>query len=195
MASFRPADGVWLDVSGQAPSPSKDFNQFIINTTEVIWRTWKITLRNDYRRLAPGEIKESHEDFTYDDRMQFDVGRVFGEATLEYAKEVCKGNIDFLVRMPRPLLIYMVSYLELEDIAALSQTCKLMYDICNTEALWEQIYETHCDTVTDEMRSLAHEMGWKRMFFTNKLQLQVKLRRHQQKRDSPDGGTTFLTDS
>ena len=47
------------------------------------------------------------------------------------------------------------------------------WQICNTEALWEQIYEAHCDTVTDEMRSLAHEMGWKRMFFTNKLQLQV----------------------
>ncbi|XP_071798573.1 F-box only protein 36-like [Asterias amurensis] len=195
MASLLPADGVLFEASNQAPPPSKDFNQLIIQRQEVIWRTWKITLRNDYRRLAPGEVKESHEDFTFDDRMQFDVGRVFDECTLNYALELCRGNIDYLVRMPRPLLIYMVSYLELEDIAALSQTSKLMYDICNTEALWEQIYQNHCDTVTDEMRSLAHEMGWKRMFFTNKLQLQVKLRRHQNKQETPEGGTTFLTDA
>ena len=44
--------------------------EFILFVSQVIWRTWKITLRNDYRRLAPGEVKESHEDFTFDDRMQ-----------------------------------------------------------------------------------------------------------------------------
>ena len=56
----------------------------------------------------------------------------------------------------------------------LSLSLSLSIQLCGAEALWEQIYETHCGTtVTDEMKSLAEEMGWKKMFFTNKLQLQV----------------------
>ncbi|PIK33114.1 putative F-box only protein 36-like [Apostichopus japonicus] len=150
--------------------------------------------RNDYKRLMPSELKAPLEDFEHDERLQFDIGRIFGENTLEYAKRLCKGQVDYLMRMSKPLLIYLTSFLELEDVAHLSQTCKFMYEICSAEALWEQIFHHHCDTVTEEMTSLALDMGWKQMFFTNKLQLQVKLRRHQQKRASPDGGTTFLTE-
>ncbi|XP_072033689.1 F-box only protein 36-like [Amphiura filiformis] len=196
MASLLPKDGILLDISNQAPSPSKDFHQFeILKNDLVIWRTWRITLRNDYKRLSPGEVKESHEDFTYDEKMQFDVKRVFGEHILEYALSLCHGNLDYIVRMPKPLLIYLASHLDLHSVARLSQTNKLMYEICNMEALWEQIYATHCDTVTDEMRSLAHDVGWKKMFFTNKLQLQVQLRRHQQRMTSPDSGNTSNNNS
>ncbi|KAJ8030258.1 F-box only protein 36 [Holothuria leucospilota] len=229
MASLLPSNGVLFDIQGQAPSPSKDFVQFIITLKETqsvyldqltsavwripylgwttkslritmlhndqtIWRSWRITLRNDYKRLLPSEQKEPVEDFAHDERLQFDVGKTFGDNILEYARRLCKGQIDYLVRMPKPLQIYIASFLDLEDVAMLSQTCKAMYEICSAEALWEQIFHHHCDTVTDEMTSLALDMGWKQMFFTNKLQLQVKLRRHQQKRTSPDGGSTFITE-
>ncbi|XP_063963322.1 F-box only protein 36-like [Lytechinus pictus] len=196
MASLLPKDGVLLDLTGQAPPPSKNFHEFKITTTEVIWRTWVITLRNDAKRLSPGENIEPLEDFQHDERMQFDVSKVFGEGVLNYTMLLSKGCFDYIMRVPKPLMLYMCSFLELEDIARLSQTCKSFYELCSAEALWEQIYETHCGTaVTDEMRSLAEEMGWKKMFFTNKLQLQVKLRRHQQRIQSPDSGTrAFLTE-
>ncbi|XP_001187528.1 F-box only protein 36-like [Strongylocentrotus purpuratus] len=198
MASLLPKDGVLLDITGQAPAPSKNFNEFKITTSEVIWRTWVITLRNDAKRLSPGATVEPLEDFQYDDRMQFDVGNVFGQGTLDYATLLSQGVFDYIMRVPQPLMLYMLSFLELEDIARMSQTCKAFYELCGAEALWEQIYETHCGTtVTDEMKSLAEEMGWKKMFFTNKLQLQVKLRRHTQRIKSPDpsaAGRAFLTE-
>ncbi|XP_071950645.1 F-box only protein 36-like [Antedon mediterranea] len=194
--SLLPSNGVLVELSGQAPSPSKDFHQFTISTSNTIWRTWNITLRNDYRRLNPTESRQPAEDFAYDERLQYDVRRVFGNNTLEYVKNLCLGQIDYLARLPTPLLIYLVSFLELEDVASLAQTSKQFYEVCNNDSLWERIYEVHCDTVTDEMRSLAEQLGWKKMFFTNKLQLQVQLRRQRIK--SPDGegrnGDTFITD-
>ncbi|XP_071501318.1 F-box only protein 36-like [Diadema antillarum] len=195
MASLLPKDGVLLDITGQAPSPSKDFHQFVVTTKHTIWRTWRITLRNDAKRLNPSESTDPLEDFQYDDRLQFEVGRVFGTRVKDYAVMLSQGLVDYIMRMPKPLLLYMCSFLDLEDVSRLSGTCKLFYEICNAEALWEQIYERHCDTVTEEMKSLAEELGWKQMFFTNKLQLQVKLRRHQQRITSPDSGTrAFLTE-
>ncbi|XP_070537938.1 F-box only protein 36-like [Ptychodera flava] len=187
-------DRILLDLSGQAPSPLKDFHQLLVTKDEVIWRWWKISLRND-KKVAPGEVRESHEDFVYDDRMHSEVRRVFGESWLEYTKNLCKGNIDYIVRMPKPLLILMASYLDLEDIASLAQTCKTFREVCNSDTLWERIYEDHSDTVTDEIRELAKDISWRELFFTNKLQLQVKLRRkrEQSAKSKSSKDNVFLT--
>ena len=58
-----------------------------------------------------------------------DVKRVFGEHICDYAVGLCRGDLDYLVRMPMPLLIYMVSFMDLHTVARLSQTSKLMYDV------------------------------------------------------------------
>lgn len=46
---------------------------------------------------------------------------VFGGSTLEHIFNLCRGNFDFLVRLPDALLLYIVSFLDLEDIARLTQ--------------------------------------------------------------------------
>ena len=54
-----------------------------------------------------------------------------------------------------------------------------MLQICNSDDLWEVLYKDHMGAdheVGDELRSLAEAVGWKKLFFTNKLQLQVALR-------------------
>ncbi|XP_077987982.1 F-box only protein 36-like [Glandiceps talaboti] len=186
--------GVILDLTGQAPSPLKDFHQLQITQQEVIWRWWKISLRND-KKVAPGEVRESHDDFLYDDRTQSEVRRVFGERVLDYCKNICDGNIDYIVRLPKPLLFLLASYLEIEDVLSLAQTCKVFRDICSSDTLWEQIYTDHTDTVTDEVRSLARDDGgWKQLFFTDKLRLQVKLRRKRSAEAKSSGQQAFLTD-
>ena len=57
------------------------------------------------------------------------VKNVFGQHVLDYALGICRGNIDYIVRLPKPLLIYLVSFLDLHSVARLSQTCKLMYEV------------------------------------------------------------------
>uniref|UniRef100_A0A8C6ZM66 F-box protein 36 n=1 Tax=Nothoprocta perdicaria TaxID=30464 RepID=A0A8C6ZM66_NOTPE len=150
-----------LERRGQAPAPSKDFCQLLVTRRQVVFRWWRISLRNECREARPGEIKESHEDFLDDSSLQ--------------------SKFDFLERLPVPLLLYIISFLELEDIARLSQVSHRLKMICNSNALWEGIVENLCDTITPEMRDLAQEMGWKQLFFTNRLQLQLQLRRRRQK--------------
>lgn len=37
---------------------------------QVIWRWWRISLRNDCRNSKPGEMKESHQDYLDDSQLQ-----------------------------------------------------------------------------------------------------------------------------
>ncbi|KAJ1088470.1 hypothetical protein NDU88_001627 [Pleurodeles waltl] len=146
----------------------------------VILRWWKISLRSEFRDARPGEFRESHQDFLDDTSLQAQVAIVFGGNTLKYVLSLCRGNFDFLERLPKSLLLNIITFLDLEDIARLSQTSRTFQKICNSEQLWEKIVESLCDTITPAMRELAKERGWKQIFFTNKLQLQMQLRRRRQ---------------
>ncbi|XP_042652088.1 F-box only protein 36 isoform X1 [Tyto alba] len=198
-----------FEVRGQAPAPSKDLCQLLVTRREVvhllplllsvlgnlrsnstfalpkvIFRWWKISLRNEFRESRPGEIKESQEDFLDDSSLHIQVAIVFGAKVLEHVLNLCRGNYDFLERLPVPLLLYIISFLDLEDIARLSQVSRRFEMICNSNVLWENIVENLCDTITSEMKELAQEVGWKQFFFTNRLQLQLQLRRRRQKQDA-----------
>uniref|UniRef100_A0A7M4E0N3 F-box protein 36 n=1 Tax=Crocodylus porosus TaxID=8502 RepID=A0A7M4E0N3_CROPO len=164
MASLLP-DKLFEELR-QAPAPSKDFYQVLVTRSQVIFRWWKISLRSEFRESKPGEIKESHEDFLDDPSLQ--------------------SNFDFLERLPDPLLLNIISFLGLEDIARLSQVSHRFETICNCDTLWEKIVQNLCDTITPEMRALAQEVGWKRFFFTSKLQLQLQIRRRRQKQDNSE---------
>uniref|UniRef100_A0A8C3XMQ0 F-box protein 36 n=1 Tax=Chelydra serpentina TaxID=8475 RepID=A0A8C3XMQ0_CHESE len=108
---------------------------------------------------------------------------IFGANILEHIFNLCRGDFDFLERLPESLLLYIISFLELEDIARLSQVSHRFKTICNSDTLWEKIVQNLCGAITPEMRALAQEVGWKQFFFTNKLQLQLQLRRRRQKQD------------
>ncbi|XP_071668613.1 F-box only protein 36 isoform X2 [Patagioenas fasciata] len=157
---------VLFETRGQAPAPSKDFCQLLVTRRQVIFRWWKISLRSESRESRPGATYASHEDFLQNSSLQ--------------------SKYDLLERLPVALLVYIISFLDLEDIARLSQVSRKLKMVCNSNALWENIVKNLCDTITPEMKELAQEIGWKQFFFTNKLQLQVQLRRRRQKQDARD---------
>lgn len=97
---------------------------------------------------------------------------------------MCEGKFDFLERLSDNLLLSIISYLDLEDIARLSQTSRRFAKLCTSDQLWEPIVESACDNITPDMRALAEEMGWRQMFFTNKLQLQRQIRKRKQREGS-----------
>uniref|UniRef100_A0A452UR87 F-box only protein n=1 Tax=Ursus maritimus TaxID=29073 RepID=A0A452UR87_URSMA len=155
MASWLPE--TLFEIVGQGPAPSKDYYQLLVTRSQVIFRWWKISLRSEYRSTKPGEAKESHEEFLDNSHLQ--------------------GKFDFLERLSDKLLLNIISYLDLEDIARLSQTSRRFAQLCTSDKLWETIVQSACDTVTPDMRALAEDIGWRQMFFTNKLQLQRQLQR------------------
>ncbi|XP_060089735.1 F-box only protein 36-like [Heteronotia binoei] len=123
----------------QAPSPSKDFHHLTVTKNEVIWKSWRISFRPNQERNCPREIKKLHKDFVMDDQLHKQLRSIFGKKMLDYVLNLCQGHYDFLVRMPESLIIYILSFLSVEDIGQLSKTCKKFRQLCNTEEFWETI--------------------------------------------------------
>lgn len=173
--------GTLFEMSAQAPPPSKDYYQLLVTNSMVIWRCWRISLRSESRNVHPSEEKNTYQDFLDDLNLQVHVSVIFGNGILKYVCGLCQQQFDYLERLPKDLLLSVILCLELEDIARLSQTSKAFKKICNSDELWENIVLRYCDTITSEMRALAFDVGWKEIFFTNKLQLQKKIYRRRQK--------------
>ncbi|XP_062408498.1 F-box only protein 36a isoform X1 [Sardina pilchardus] len=155
-----------FEITGQGPSPTKDFFQLVITKTEVIWTSWKISLRSEFRGAAPGEMRQSHNDFLHDARLQHQVGVVFGQHTLEHSKALCEGHYNYLERLPNQLLLRVFFYLSFRDIGRLAQTSKRFSKLSNSPELWEQTVRVRCEELTPDMEILANAMGWRKIFFT-----------------------------
>ncbi|KAK2163171.1 hypothetical protein LSH36_84g05055 [Paralvinella palmiformis] len=204
MASLIPESGMIFNFADVAPPPSKDYCQILVTTDSglvfdlvsqvraamrlkannpftptkmIIFRLWKISLKNT--SVCPTEVKDTYEDFLCDELTKGEVHRAFGKNFLEYIKGLAHGNIDYLPRLSRSLLVKIICFLDLEDIPKLAMVSKQFLELCNSDDVWKQFYYDHNQTVMSaEMSSLAEAIGWKKLFFTNKLQLQMKLRRH-----------------
>jgi hypothetical protein len=59
-----------------------------------------------------------------------DIHMVFGENMLEYVMRLAKGQIDYLSRLSDDLLMHIVDFLALDDIARLSLVSKQFYQVC-----------------------------------------------------------------
>ncbi|XP_057618051.1 F-box only protein 36 isoform X3 [Chionomys nivalis] len=179
MASWLPE--TLFEIVGQGPAPSKDYYQLLVTRTQMIFRWWKISLRSEFRTAKPGEIKETHEDFLDNSNLQVQIALVFGARVLDYVFNLCQGKFDYLERLSDKLLLKIIYYLDLEDIARLSQTSSRFAKLCKSDSLWEQIVHSFCDTITPDMRALATDVGWRQVFFTNKIQLQRQIRKKKQR--------------
>ena len=180
LAKLIPSNGILFECYATAPSPSKDYGQIQIQLDKVIVRWWKITLRNTEGSIYPCEIQNSFDDFPYDEIAHREITRIFGEKTFDYCREVIRGKIDWLSCLPLPIQIHICSYLNLDDIPRLACASKLFRSICRKNELWKLFYiEQHGRMVleNEHLIQLAQRRGWRRIFFTNRLKLQMELRR------------------
>ncbi|KAH3806044.1 F-box only protein 36-like isoform X2 [Dreissena polymorpha] len=183
--------GALVDYSDTAQAPCKDFYHIYVTPKEIIFRWWKIVppTRAD-SNTPPSELRNSYDDFLHDERCHSEIQRLAGDPTLQYLIRLAEGHIDYLSRMPDNVLETIICDLELEDLVKLAATCKRFKKLCNSNTVWEKIFRREVETpVTPELEALAEKEGWKRLFYTNKLQLQMQLRR--QKRH---GDHAFVTD-
>ncbi|XP_052784376.1 F-box only protein 36-like isoform X2 [Mya arenaria] len=180
--------GAYVDYSDTACAPCKDFYHVFVTPTQIIFRWWKIVppTRADSNQ-SPFEIRDTYDDFLHDERCHSEIQRLAGDPTLQYLIGLAEGHVDYIDRIPDNVLEKMIAYLELEDIVRLGATSKKFRRLCNCDAVWEKIFRREVETpITPELEALAEKEGWKRLFYTNKLQLQVQLRRqlrisHQRK--------------
>ncbi|KAM6932997.1 F-box only protein 36a [Xenentodon cancila] len=155
-----------FQINGQGPAPSKDAFEIVITRNQVIWTSWKISLRLESRGAPPKQLKTSHEDFLHQKMLQHEVRTVFGQRILDYALSLCQGKFDYLERLPDDVLLRILSYLELKDITHLAQVSHRFRRLCYSEKFWEQHVRNCCAGFTSDMEGLANVTGWRRTFFT-----------------------------
>ncbi|CAL8086825.1 unnamed protein product [Calicophoron daubneyi] len=184
-------DGRITEMASVAPAPQRDFHHLLITTSTFIWRSWKITSRNDGAKYHPAESRATHDEFLTDERMQSDILRVLGPETLDYCKNIARGFVDFIERIPYDLLKNILFYLNLEDIVNLSYVSKRLHKLCNDDDVWKEIYVKNShSSINDTIEELAKLFGWKRVFFTSKLQLQMQLHRLRMEQAEGNGDVT-----
>ncbi|XP_027875449.1 F-box only protein 36b [Xiphophorus couchianus] len=186
-----------FETCGRGPPPIKDYYHFFVTKSEIIWRWWKISPRMVDRQTKPGEVKESLSDFLEDADLQREVRVVFGDRVLEYTKALCEGHYNYLDRLSDSLLLRIINFLELEDVVQLAWTSHKFQQLCESEEFWERAMRRRCCSISDEVASLANEIGWRTVFFTNKLHLQKLLSRRRQttEEQQEDPGTDEVAQS
>lgn len=111
---------VLFETSGLGQAPSKDFYFLSVVTNSIVWRSWRITLRND--TSLPSETIQPWRTFVDSSegkRLQEEVKRVFGVDTLNYILAlVTRSWMPFL---RSDVLIEIIVHLDLRDIVQLSQ--------------------------------------------------------------------------
>ena len=169
-----------FEATNQVPSPSKDFCQLLVTQKGVVWRRWKITLRNiSVRAPSPSEYVMSYEDFLEDKSLVAELETIFGVETVEHVKRIIEGSNDILSCLSEQLVIRIASFLDLQSVNHLSQVNRRLREVCNSDGMWETLYCTHQGKPSPAIRALAFELGWKVVFFMNKLQLQKELSRRR----------------
>lgn len=172
-----PSNGLIFRCDADAPSPSKDYGQLEIYLDRLVLRWWKISLRNIEGSIYPGVIEDSYEDFYHDERVQREIWRIFGPKTFDYVSKLISGQIDWLTRLPHSLQIRILSHLNLDDIPRLSLVSKQFRSLCRHNDLWKIFYLRQHPKPTVDLVHYAERRGWRKVFFTNRLKLQMELRR------------------
>lgn len=111
---------VLFETSGLGQAPSKDFYFLSVVTNSIVWRSWRITLRND--TSLPSETVQPWRTFVDSSegkRLQEEVKRVFGVDTLNYILALVTRSWMLFLRSD--VLIEIVVHLDLRDIVELSQ--------------------------------------------------------------------------
>jgi len=170
--------------SRQMNSPSKDFVSLEMTQSEIIINLFRISPSNLKMQSTSGikttKIQCSEfKDGDYHDEIRF----YFDQQTIQNILDRINGKIDHLNLLPDPLKYRIISHLPIEDVNSLSLTNQSFYRLCNSDKTWLKKFEN----ITEELLNLGDEIGFKKLYFMNKMDLQRKLRKVRQ-------SMTFITD-
>lgn len=189
-----------LDEAKPAPPPSKDYVQIVVTEGGVVYRRIPITIRGVSQGAIPSPTEKvmTLDEFKQDREFRDEMERIFGKDVLKRVKRiVIDGDRDPLTRLSDEILMRILDYLDLESIEQLAKVNHHMQKICNSEELWKKLYNRHQGPPSEKVQALAQDLGWKRVFYMDKIQLQKELyRRRRHDPGTPDDPShTFLTEN
>ncbi|PAA71450.1 hypothetical protein BOX15_Mlig000001g1 [Macrostomum lignano] len=183
-----------VHLNGVAPAPRRDFFDLKVSLKQkkVSLIKWIITSRQEEGKLRPAEVTDKFEDFP-SEMMNRYIPYVFGKDIVRYIEGLIEGNYDWLVRLPDDLLVYLLTFLNLEDIERLSHVSTRLKIICTSDALWKKLFYLHMPSlVSPEVDSLADENGWKSVFYSRIFERKLRAK-HLLQSQSSEASTPRLT--
>lgn len=109
-----------FETSRLGQAPSKDFFSLSVVKDSIIWRSWRVTLRND--KSLPSETIQSWHEFVDTSSgvgLQGEIRRVFGDDTVSYVLSLVTQS--WLPYMKSDMLVEIFVRLDILDIARLAQ--------------------------------------------------------------------------
>lgn len=177
LAELYPENELIFRCDGDAPAPSKDYGQLEIDRDHLTLRWWRICLKNVEGSIYPREIRDNFDDFSNDEVAQREILRIFGPTTLNYVFNIVSGQIDWISRLPQPIQIQILSNLNLDDISRVSLVSKRFRFLSRQNELWKHFYFRQHSNPSAELIRYGERRGWRRIFFTSRIKLQMELRR------------------
>lgn len=105
--------------------------------------------------------------------------RAFGESTYNHIVRIIYGSNDPLSCAPEAIMVRICSMLDLQSVSRLAQVNRYLRKLCTSDKLWSLLYAQHQGLPTHEITYLANDIGWKKVFYLSKLQLQKELSRRR----------------
>lgn len=109
-----------FEISGIGQAPSKDFFSLTVVNNSIIWRSWRITLRNE--KTSPSETVQSWLEFTDTSnglRLQGEIRRLFGNEKL--SRVISLVTQCWLPYIKSDILVEIFVCLDVLDIVRLAQ--------------------------------------------------------------------------
>ncbi|XP_065177854.1 F-box only protein 36-like [Sycon ciliatum] len=189
---------VLYEASGQAPAPSKNYYQVLVDENFVTLRWWPISFHLG-QHARPGEKRIPLADYADDSRTRDDVKSNLGANVEEKVSRLARGINDLLCNLPQDILVKILGDLDLTSLQRISCCNTYLNEVCSCNALWEKIYLQNHGWASEDLHALASEITWKKVFFMNKLQLQMLLSRRRRAASAgpdsrPQTGGVFLTE-
>jgi len=162
-----------LTATRQAPAPSKDILYLEVTPNLIKLTTVPINPRCLKFIIPPKTTEYSFQEFLDDS----DPTNIHDKIKSLFPKEfdrikiIAAGHNDILSILPEENLIKVIGSLSLEDVQTLENVSQPLKDLCQSNKFWELLYENHLGTgyLTKEMREIAGEMGWKKFYFSRKI--------------------------
>ncbi|CAH1101062.1 unnamed protein product [Psylliodes chrysocephalus] len=147
-----------LQLYARAGAPNRDYYGLTIAESCICFNVWKVTRGPHY---FPRQKIMDVEDFKYDKHVQEEIRTSFGETVHEYIVNLSNRQRK-LENLPQKAFMNVIKYLSINDVLRLGRTNKIFYELCNTEAVWEEMFKKILGRrPSSEEKLSAIDYGWK----------------------------------
>ncbi|CAG9855663.1 unnamed protein product [Phyllotreta striolata] len=147
-----------LQLYARANAPNRDYYGLSIGENYIRFDVWKVTRGPHFH---PTQKIINIDDFAGSKHLQSEIRNSFGENIHDFIVRLSNGE-RCLENLPQRAFLSIVKYLSINDVLNLSRVNKIYHEICNSEALWEEMFfKAMGRRPSREESRQASDIGWR----------------------------------